>query len=143
MDVCQQIAGKALGYPWYKDDQKNFPGATEKDGVCIGDHADDTIVEELASAYTTLRAENERLRGLAPTPATAEEVERELREWAHYLKMHTWIDMRDIEKVLRAADLIASLREENKRLREEMERDRGRFTPIDMGKLTDDPYGRA
>src|ERR1035437_2186533 len=31
-EVCQ-VLGQALGwYPWYKDDQKNFPGATEKDG---------------------------------------------------------------------------------------------------------------
>ena len=52
LDRCQQIAGKALGYPAYKDDQKNFPGATEKDGVCIGEHVEETIVQELANAYT-------------------------------------------------------------------------------------------
>ena len=34
----EQILGKALGYPWYKDDLKNFPNATESDGVCVGDH---------------------------------------------------------------------------------------------------------
>ena len=34
----EQILGKALGYPWYKDDLKNFPNDTEADGVCIGDH---------------------------------------------------------------------------------------------------------
>lgn len=48
---CEQIAGKALGYPWFKDDQVNFPGATEEAGVCIGDHVGDTIVAELAAAY--------------------------------------------------------------------------------------------
>lgn len=32
----EQILGKALGYPWFKDDPKNFPNATEADGVCIG-----------------------------------------------------------------------------------------------------------
>jgi hypothetical protein len=31
----EQILGKALGYPWYKDDPKNFPNATEADGVCV------------------------------------------------------------------------------------------------------------
>jgi len=31
----EQILGKALGYPWYKDDLKNFPNATEADGVCV------------------------------------------------------------------------------------------------------------
>lgn len=33
-----QILGKALGYPWFKDDPKNFPTATEADGVCVGEH---------------------------------------------------------------------------------------------------------
>lgn len=52
---CEQIAGKALGYPWYKDDQKNFPGATEADGVCVGEHVGDTIVAELAKRYEKTR----------------------------------------------------------------------------------------
>ena len=38
MEEIEQILGKALGYPWYKDDPKNFPNATEADGVCVGDH---------------------------------------------------------------------------------------------------------
>jgi hypothetical protein len=37
-EEIEQILGKALGYPWYKDDLKNFPNATETDGVCVGDH---------------------------------------------------------------------------------------------------------
>lgn len=44
----EQVLGKALGYPWFKDDQENFPGSTEKDGVCIGDHVAETILEEAA-----------------------------------------------------------------------------------------------
>lgn len=52
---CEQIAGKALGYPWYKDDQQTFPGANEADGVCIGEHVGDTIVAELAAAYKALQ----------------------------------------------------------------------------------------
>jgi hypothetical protein len=51
MHECEQIAGKALGYPAYVNDQKNFPGATEADGVCVGDHVADSVVEELAKAY--------------------------------------------------------------------------------------------
>lgn len=46
-EVCQ-ILGKALGYPWFKDDQKNFPGATKADGVCVGDHVAESIAEEAA-----------------------------------------------------------------------------------------------
>jgi hypothetical protein len=38
MEEIEQILGKALGYPWFKDDQENFPNATEADGVAIGDH---------------------------------------------------------------------------------------------------------
>lgn len=48
---CEQIAGRALGYPRYEDDQKNFPGTTDADGVCVGDHIADTVVAELAEAY--------------------------------------------------------------------------------------------
>ena len=47
----EQVCGKALGYPWFKDDQKNFPGATEADGVCVGEHVANTIVAELATRY--------------------------------------------------------------------------------------------
>lgn len=50
----EQIAGQALGYPWFKDDQKNFPGTTEADGVCIGEHTAVTIVMELADKYKEL-----------------------------------------------------------------------------------------
>lgn len=48
----EQTCGKVLGYPWFKDDQKNFPGATEKDGVCVGEHVAATIATELAKKYT-------------------------------------------------------------------------------------------
>lgn len=37
-EEIEQILGKALKYPWFKDDPKNFPTATEEDGVCVGDH---------------------------------------------------------------------------------------------------------
>ena len=47
----QQLLGKALGWPWYKDDQKNFPGATEADGVFVGEHVAVTSAAEIAEAY--------------------------------------------------------------------------------------------
>jgi hypothetical protein len=65
LDQCEQIAGRALGYPWFKDDQKNFPGATEADGVCIGEHIGDSIVEELARAYEAVKAERDALKAAA------------------------------------------------------------------------------
>jgi hypothetical protein len=49
-----QMCGKALGYPWYKDDLKNFPSATEADGVCTGEHVAVSIVAELAHRYERL-----------------------------------------------------------------------------------------
>jgi hypothetical protein len=78
---CEQFAGKALGYPWFKDDQKNFPGATEEDGVCVGEHIADTIVEELANAYKRVKDERDALRKqvdtLRETMATTEPKEAE------------------------------------------------------------------
>ena len=35
-EEIEQILGKALGYPYYMEDSKNFPNATEADGVCVG-----------------------------------------------------------------------------------------------------------
>lgn len=48
----EQVLGKALGYPWYKDDPKNFPDATEADGVCVGDHVPGSIAAEAADRLT-------------------------------------------------------------------------------------------
>lgn len=36
LEEIEQTLGKALGYPWYIEDPKNFPNATEADGVCVG-----------------------------------------------------------------------------------------------------------
>jgi hypothetical protein len=47
---AEQVLGKALGYPWYKDDQTNFTGCTEADGVCTGEHTLVTLAME-ASRY--------------------------------------------------------------------------------------------
>ena len=58
----EEIAGRALGYPRFCDDQTNFPGATDADGVCIGDHVTETIVEELANRVRMLTKEAHVLR---------------------------------------------------------------------------------
>lgn len=54
-EVCQTL-GKALGYPRFKDDQKNFPGATEVDGVCVGDHVAESIADEAVQRIVDQRA---------------------------------------------------------------------------------------
>ena len=50
----EQILGKALGYPWYKDDPKNFPNATEADGVCIGPNTAASLAMEAADRIKNL-----------------------------------------------------------------------------------------
>ena len=52
----EQVLGKALGYPWFKDDQKNFPGTTEVDGVCVGEHVAASIAIEAAEKIISLKA---------------------------------------------------------------------------------------
>ncbi len=52
-EVCQ-ILGKALRYPWYKDDQKTFPKATEKDGVCVGDQVAESLAQQAANRIQQL-----------------------------------------------------------------------------------------
>jgi hypothetical protein len=46
-EICQTL-GKVLGFPWYKDDLDLFPGATESDGVCVGDHVAETLAVQAA-----------------------------------------------------------------------------------------------
>jgi hypothetical protein len=57
----ENILGKALGYPWFKDDQKNFPGATEADGVCVGEHVPQTIAAQAANKIAALTKERDEL----------------------------------------------------------------------------------
>lgn len=61
-EICQTL-GKVLGYPWFKDDQKNFPGATEAEGVCVGEHVAETIAAEAAARITALERELARKAG--------------------------------------------------------------------------------
>ena len=58
----EQILGKALGYPWYKDDPKNFPDATEANGVCVGDHVPESLAAEAAARIADLQADLARER---------------------------------------------------------------------------------
>jgi len=57
----EQRLGKALGYPWYKDDLQNFPDATEADGVCVGDHVPESIA---AAAANRIRKLEEQVKCL-------------------------------------------------------------------------------
>lgn len=57
----EQVLGRALGYPRYADDPKNFPGATG-DEVCVGEHVAVTLAGEVAARVRELEAENAELR---------------------------------------------------------------------------------
>lgn len=51
----EQVLGKALYYPYYSEDQKNFPGSTKEDGVCVGDHVPESLLDA-ASKFIEDRA---------------------------------------------------------------------------------------
>ncbi len=59
-EICQ-ILGKALGYPWFADDQFNFPGATKEDGVCVGDNVAASLAVQAANQIKTDKATIQRL----------------------------------------------------------------------------------
>lgn len=69
----QQVLGRALGYPRFADDQKNFPGATDSDGVAVGEHVAATLAQEAAKSLARWALDYERQK---------ERAER-LREAAH------------------------------------------------------------
>jgi phage shock protein A len=58
----EQTLGKILCYPWYKDDKKNFPGATEEDGVCVGEDTIETLADRAAERIRHLEEEISALR---------------------------------------------------------------------------------
>lgn len=51
----EQILGKALEYPFYSEDKKNFPDSTKEDGVCVGEHTIVTLAMEAAREIERLR----------------------------------------------------------------------------------------
>ena len=60
-NTISQVLGRALGYPRFADDQKNFPGATDANGVCVGDHVAASLADEAANVIRALKAEVETL----------------------------------------------------------------------------------
>ena len=64
-EEIEQILGKALGYPWFKDDQDNFPNATEADGVAVGDHTAWSLAMEAADKIKHLENQLDEALGIA------------------------------------------------------------------------------
>lgn len=53
----EQLLGKALGYPAYRDDPKNFPNVkSDDDSVCVGEHTPVTLAMEAQGKIATLEA---------------------------------------------------------------------------------------
>jgi len=67
----EQILGKALNYPWLKDDRKTFPLATEKDGVAIGAETAWSLAMQAADRIKALEERNEKLSKRHPTKEEA------------------------------------------------------------------------
>jgi len=57
----QQTLAKPLGFPRYCDDQKNFPGTTERDGRCTGVEVGETLAIQAARLIEGQREECCRL----------------------------------------------------------------------------------
>lgn len=70
-EEIEQILGKALGYPWFKDDPKNFPTATEADGVCVGIETAWSLAMIAADRIKELEERNKQLSKRHPTKEEA------------------------------------------------------------------------
>ena len=66
-EEIEQILGKALGYPWYTDDPKNFPTATEAHGVCVGIETAWSLAMIAADRIRELEERNKKLSKRHPT----------------------------------------------------------------------------
>ncbi|MBB4799707.1 hypothetical protein HNP32_003467 [Brevundimonas bullata] len=97
-EICQSL-GKALGYPWFKDDQANFPGSTETDGVCVGDHVAESIADEAARRLTQAERQRDELRkALEPFARAAEKLDGLWSEddWRWNDSVRSGVTVRDI-----------------------------------------------
>lgn len=107
----EQILGKALGYPWYWDDQENFPGATKEDGVCVGDHVAATLAMEAADRIRRANAaavalciyEIQQRKKKDPPPGTPDKIRRPPRDPGVQLIPTSWFG-RLIRRIFRMKD---------------------------------------
>ena len=64
--ICQTLAQALGGYHWYKDDQVNFPGTTEANGVIIVEQTAEDLAELAAKRISELRARITALDAITP-----------------------------------------------------------------------------
>lgn len=116
--ICQTL-GKALMYPWFKDDQKNFPGATEENGVCVGEHVAESLVSEAAKKLAMLTA----------TPKNVERLCKFLDEAARYFENRPvngedrahWANVYNAENARKSAIALRAYAAREAKLRREVE----------------------
>ncbi len=108
-DEISQTLGKALDYPWFKDDPVNFPGATEEAGVCVGDEVAESLAIGAAREIAALKARLAAAPGDAQIEAAAERIWGEWCLWAPSITKSrpVWADLdegnRDIARHLARA----------------------------------------
>lgn len=72
-EEIEQILGKALGYPWYKDNPDTFPKAIEADGVCVG----------IETAWSLAKIAADKIKELEETVSDYKDLVYELNEQIH------------------------------------------------------------
>ena len=73
-----QVLGKALKYPYYSDDQKNFPGTTPADGVCTGEHVPESLLDEAAKLIEAITKRDEEISNLKKSVEALTQVNKKL-----------------------------------------------------------------
>lgn len=152
----EQTLAQALGhYPWYKDDQKNFPGATEADGVCVGDHVPESLAVEAAHALAAERERGDRferyfnreagivdtLCGMFPSPGAADDepttgvnlvqvIQETLTDWELRADVYDQIYRKERARREELEPQLAASQAENKRLREALEKAEGKVREL-------------
>lgn len=104
----EQILGKALNYPWLKDDQKNFPLATEKDGVCVGPNTACSLAMEAADRIKQLNR-------------TCSDLRKELADPSADIQEYVLQKLNIYQQAADSTKMILDLQKENEDLRAELQ----------------------
>ena len=103
----EQILGKALNYPWLKDDQKTFPLATEKDGVCVGPNTACSLAMEAADRIKQLNQ-------------TCIDLRKELADPSPDIQEFVLQKLNIYQQAADSTKMIMDLEKENQELREKL-----------------------
>lgn len=88
----EQTIARALGYPRYADDPKNWPDAAAENSpdVCAGDHVAETLAAEIAEKYAATQAEiaqaREDLSFLGASQYSNRRLRIQMKDYGKWLK---------------------------------------------------------